>query len=117
MDSQLQKLVEDGLEKNRIRELYLYKVPTIRNVDDWTKVKEVGKIYFKGKHSTYNGGLIQYGNKYFFITDTVIVSLTKFRKWKFPTEIQVVPEEEWKKKVTEFQERYDKTNKKDIKHI
>ncbi|MDH5717553.1 MAG: hypothetical protein OEZ22_07925 [Spirochaetia bacterium] len=113
----LQKLVTDGLEHNRIRELYLYKVPMIKNVEDWTKVQELGKIYFKGKHATFNGGLVKYGNNIYFISDTLIVSLTKYRKWKFSKEIQVVPEEEWKKKVTEFQAKYHRGNIKDVKHI
>jgi len=113
----IQKLVADGLENNRIRELYLYKVPLMKNVEDWNRVKEVGKISFKGKHANYNGGLVEYAGNIYFITENVINALIRYRKWNFTRKIEVITEEEWKSKVTEFQGKYKDSNKKQIKHL
>jgi len=107
----IQNLVIDGLEHDRIRELYLYKIPVMKTVNNWNDVKEVGSISFKGKHANYNGGLISYKTKIYFITQSTMSALSTLRKWKFKKRIQVVSESEWKVKVTEFQKNYSSKNK------
>jgi len=107
----INKLVLDGLKHRRIRELYLYQVPVLKTVDDWDNVKEIGKVYFKGKHASYNGGLANYKGKVYFIKDNTIIALSSLRKWEFNGEIEVVNEQDWKRKVTDFQSKYAKGNK------
>jgi len=112
----INKLVVDGLKHSRIRELYLYQVPILKTVDDWGAVKEIGKVSFQGKHASYNGGLIEYKGKIYFVKDSTIVALTSFRKWNFKAKIEVVNEKDWKRKVTDFQAKYSKENQKTNKH-
>ena len=38
--------VERDLEDGNIRELYLYKLPVLKTVENWNEVQEVGRIAF-----------------------------------------------------------------------
>lgn len=88
------------LANHKIRELYLYHVPVLKTCNNWSAVKEVGRIDFAGKHADYHGGLVSYGEKYYFVPDSRLQALSSFRPWKFKTKIGIVEESELKK--TEF---------------
>ncbi|MCS6984545.1 MAG: hypothetical protein NZM25_05395 [Leptospiraceae bacterium] len=85
------------LEEGKIRELYLYKLPVLKTCDNWSAVKEVGRVDFKGKHADYHGGIVKYAEKVYFIPDARIEALAPYRKWNWKTTLRVVTEEEHKK--------------------
>ena len=91
-------LQQHGLNENNIRELYLYKIPVLKNCENWALVKEIGLVEFKGKHALYNGALVSYGEKVFYIPHSRIEALSPYRKWKFRNKINVITEVEFKKK-------------------
>ncbi|MES0488609.1 MAG: hypothetical protein ABUK01_01360 [Leptospirales bacterium] len=88
----IQTLRRGGLDEFKIRELYLYKVPSLKTCDNWTAVKEIGWIEFKGKHATYEGALVQYGENVYFISHARIEALAPYRKWSLKQKIEVIPE-------------------------
>jgi hypothetical protein len=94
----IQTLQRQGLEENKLRELYLYKIPSLKTCDNWGAVKEIGRIEFKGKHATYNGALVQYGENVYFIPNSRLEALAPYRKWVFKNTITVLKESEVKKK-------------------
>ncbi len=87
-----------SLNEGSIRELHLYQVPVLKNVENWNEVKEVGKVDFHGKHSDYKGAIVQYGASYFFLPNARINALSVYRKWNFKKTLKVVTEAEHKKK-------------------
>lgn len=93
----LQHLILDGLDKGVIRELYLYKLPVMKTCDNWGAVKEVGLINFRGKHANYHGGLVKYMDKVYFVSQSRLDAVGAYRKWKFPKDLKVITEDEWKK--------------------
>jgi len=94
----IQTLQRQGLDDNKVRELYLYKIPVLKTCDNWGAVKEVGKIDFKGKHANYHGALVQYAENIYFIPHSRLEALAPYRKWNFKKTITVITEEEYKKK-------------------
>ena len=92
-------LLERGIEKGEVRELYLYQVPLLKTCDNWSAVKEVGRVDFKGKHANYNGGLIRYANKIYFVPEARIQALSPYRKWNFKAKLKVGTEAEVQKKA------------------
>ncbi|MDH5717606.1 MAG: hypothetical protein OEZ22_08195 [Spirochaetia bacterium] len=90
----LSKAIEDG----KIRELYLYKIPVLKTCDNWSLVKEIGKVSFKGKHANYNGALVRYAESLYFVPEARIEALAPYRKWNLKTNIEVISEENFKKK-------------------
>ena len=93
-----QVLLERSLESSQIRELYLYQIPLLKTCGNWNSVQEIGKLEFAGKHANYNGGLVRYGDKIYFITDASISALSAFRKWNFKKKLQVITEKEIEKR-------------------
>lgn len=94
----IQTLERHGLDEFKIRELYLYKVPSLKTCDNWASVKEIGRIEFKGKHANYVGALVQYGENVYFIPNSRLDALAPYRKWHFKNTITVIRESEVKKK-------------------
>lgn len=94
----VQHLVLEGLDKHIVRELYLYKIPVLKTCDNWSAVKEVGMINFRGRHANYLGGLIRYMDTVYFVSQARLDAVAAYRKWKFTGNIDVISEEEWKKK-------------------
>lgn len=90
-------LLHRGLDDYKIRELYLYKVPLLKNCDDWNAVKEVGRIDFKGKHSNYRGAIVKYGDGVYFVPDARIEALAPYRKWNLKKTIKVITEADHKR--------------------
>lgn len=86
------------LNEGKIRELYLYKIPVLKTVDNWGAVKEVGRVDFKGKHTDYHGAIVKYAEKFYFVTDARIEALAPYRKWDLKTKLKVITEAELKKK-------------------
>mgnify|MGYP000116597896 CR=1 FL=1 len=44
------QLMIRALQDGHIRELHLYQMPVLKNVENWAQVKEIGKVDFRGKH-------------------------------------------------------------------
>jgi len=92
-------LMVRALEEGTIRELHLYQIPVLKNVENWNQVKEIGKVEFRGKHSDYRGGIVQYGQTFFFVPNARLDALSVYRKWNFKKNLKVVTEDETKKKA------------------
>ncbi len=85
-------LLSRGLTEGKIRELHLYKVPVLKTCDNWSAVKELGRVDFKGKHADYHGALVKYAEKFYFVTDARIEALAPYREWDLKKKISVIPE-------------------------
>lgn len=95
---ELDTLIDRHLEKNELRELHLYKLPILKTCDNWTAVKEVGRIDFDGRHANYNGVLAMYAGRFYFIGDARIEALAPYRKWDMRKKINVIREVDYKKR-------------------
>ena len=89
--------VARSLERNMIRELYLYQIPVLKTCDNWLAVTEVGRIDFRGKHTDYRGALVRYMQKLYFVPDNRLKALSDFRKWNLKNRITVINDEEYSK--------------------
>lgn len=95
---ELETLIERQLESNELRELHLYKVPVLKTCDNWSAVKELGRIDFQGRHTNYNGVLVKYGERIYFVGDARVEALSPYRKWDMRKKINVVKEVDFKKR-------------------
>lgn len=75
---------------NKIRELYLRNVPVLRNCKNWNDVKEIGLIQHKTKYAYYNGLLVNYGSRLFYVSNEKIEALKPFRSWSKKKSITVI---------------------------
>lgn len=85
-------ILKDAVKDGKIKELYLQKIPVLKNCDNWKKVEPVGWIDHQMKFSYYRGGLVRLSGKLFFVTNRTIDALSEFWELKFPQKIEVIEE-------------------------
>ena len=90
MSMEWEKILGDSVQNGTIRELYLRKLPVLKNVDNWNMVELVGLVDHQMKHSNYKGGLVKLNGKLYFVQEKTIKALQAFMKWEFPRKIVVV---------------------------
>ena len=78
------------LEEYKIRELHLRFVPVLKNCDNWLNVKEVGFIDHRTKYAHYNGLVVEYGEKNYFLPMRKLDALKPYRSWNIKKSIQVI---------------------------
>lgn len=88
-----EKILKDAVKDNTIKELHLRKVPSLKTVEDWNKVTELGLVEHQTKYAMYKGALVKYGDRLFFVTQERLDAVANFRKWNFKTKIKVTDPE------------------------
>jgi len=84
-----EKILVDSVKDGVIKELYLRKLPVLKQVENWRKVELVGWIDHQMKHTYYKGGLVKLNGKLYFVQDKTIKALQEFMNWNFPVKIKV----------------------------
>ena len=90
------RILKDCVQNGEIRELHLRKIPALKTVDDWKKVKELGLIDHKTKYAHFKGGIVKYGDRIFYVSDPRLEAVSSYRKWSFGKKLRVL--EDKKKK-------------------
>lgn len=88
-----EKILKDAVKDNAIKELHLRKVPSLKTVEDWNRVLELGLIEHQTKFAMYKGALVKYGDRLFFVTQERLDAVAPFRKWNFKAKIKVTDPE------------------------
>jgi hypothetical protein len=87
-------ILRDAVKDGCIKELHLRKLPSLKTVDDWEKVQEVGLVDHRTKYAHYKGALVKYGDRLYFVAEQRLDAIASFRKWNFKTKIKVTDPEE-----------------------
>lgn len=88
-------ILRDAVKDGSIKELHLRKIPSLKTVDDWTKVQEVGLVDHRTKYAHYKGALVKYGERLYFVAEQRLEAIAPFRPWNFKVKIKVTdPEKE-----------------------
>ncbi len=86
-------VLRDAVKGNSIKELHLRKLPSLKTVDDWQKVQEIGLVDHKTKYAHYKGGLVKYGDRLYFVAEQRLEAISPFRQWNFKNKIKVTDPE------------------------
>ncbi|HRX14972.1 MAG: hypothetical protein JXK07_07275 [Spirochaetes bacterium] len=87
-----EKLLRNSVKDGTIRELYLRKIPVLKNCDNWNKIEPIGYIDTPMKYTHYKGILVMYQDRIFFVTSKTMEALSEFVKWNIRNKIRVIPE-------------------------
>lgn len=66
------------------------KVPVLKTCENWNDVQEVGLVDHKTKYAYYNGILVKYGDRLFYVSEERMQALAPFRKWTSTDKIRVI---------------------------
>ncbi len=80
------------IKKKSISEEKLKMLPVIKTCDNWKKVLPLGLVSHSTGLSTYKGGVIEYGNKIYFMRKETMIALQKELKFNFPAILKITQE-------------------------
>jgi hypothetical protein len=89
---ELESVLQDVIQNNEIKELYLKRIPVLITCDNWKKVIPVGWVEHRTSLAFYRGGLVELKGRIYFVTDKTIDALSEFIDFKFKNRIQVITE-------------------------
>jgi len=85
-----EEILRNCVVDNKIKALHLKVIPKMKDCERWQDVLFLGRIHYKFKYTEYNGGLIRFNGKLFYINPRQIQALSNIHKWNISNEIQVV---------------------------
>ena len=86
-----ESILANAANDGTIRELHLSKIPVLKTTDNWNKVKVIGWVDHKLKHSHYKGVLVKLNDKLYFVKESTMEALKGYIKWKVSKKISVIP--------------------------
>ncbi len=89
-DYNYEEILRNSVIDNTIKANHLKHIPKLKTCDRWQDVIFLGRVNYSFKHSTYNGGLVKYNGKIYYINAKQIQSLINFTKWNTSNIIKVI---------------------------
>ncbi len=89
-DYKYEELLRNCVVDNKIKSTHLKHIPKLKACDRWQDVTFLGRVNYSFKHSNYDGGLIKFNSKIYYINAKQIQSLSSYVKWNTENIINVV---------------------------
>jgi len=89
-----EKLLRNAVHDGKIKELYLRKIPVLKNCENWKNVEPLGYVDHKGKYAIYKGMLVKLKDNLFFVNEKTIAALSQYINWKKTNKITVYTDEQ-----------------------
>lgn len=84
-----EKLLRNSVQDGKIKELYLRKIPVLKNCENWKNVEPLGYVDHKGKYAHYKGMLVKLKDSIYFVNEKTIEALDKYINWQKSKKISV----------------------------
>lgn len=85
-----ERILRNAVKDGNIKEVYLSKIPLLKNCEYWKEVEPIGYVDHSMKFSHYKGMLVKYREKIYFVNSATMEALSEFIKWKVNKKINVV---------------------------
>ncbi len=89
MDWDWSYILKDSIKDGKIREIHLKNIPVLKDCEHWEDVKEIGLVDHETKYAHYNGMLVWYGSRIYYITRRKMEALSPYRKWDKRNRVEV----------------------------
>jgi len=76
-----QEVLKDSVHNDSIRATHLRKVPQLKDCPAWDEAIFVGRVVYKPQFGNYDGGLIKYAGRLYYINKAQIEALRPWVKW------------------------------------
>ncbi len=81
-DYKYEELLRNSIVGNKIKASHLVHIPKMKDCDHWEDATFIGRVKYKFKYSEYDGGLIKYHGRIYYINTKQITPLAQCYKWK-----------------------------------
>ncbi len=85
-----QEVLKDAVHNDSIRASELRKVPHLKACPRWDEAVFLGRVEYRVKFGSYDGGLVKYGERLYYVNKAQIEALRPFVKWKTAKTVTVI---------------------------
>jgi hypothetical protein len=85
-----QEILRNTANGETIKASTLRKIPHLKTCPHWERAEFLGRIYFKVKFALYDGGLVKYDGRIYYINSAQIQALRTFIRWNLKRVITVL---------------------------
>ncbi len=89
----IEEVLRNAVTDNKIKASHLSHLPQLKTCDNWSLATFVGRINYKFKYTTYDGGLVKLNGKLYYINQKQIQSISTFVKWNTSNVVEVINDE------------------------
>jgi hypothetical protein len=76
-----QEVLKDSVHNDSIRATHLRKVPHLKDCPAWSDATFLGRVIYKPQFGNYDGGLVKYAGRLYYINKAQIEALRPWVKW------------------------------------
>ncbi|OHD08491.1 MAG: hypothetical protein A2086_05290 [Spirochaetes bacterium GWD1_27_9] len=88
------EILRHSIVDNKIKASHLQHIPKLKDCQNWQDVKFLGRVNYKFKYTNYEGGLIKYNSKIYYINSKQIQAVSNYIKWDTSNIINVIEDAE-----------------------
>jgi hypothetical protein len=91
-DIKWQEVLKDSVHNDAIRATHLRKIPHLKDCPAWSEASFLGRVIYKPKFGNYDGGLVKYAGRLYYINKAQIEALQPWVKWNTNKILTVIEE-------------------------
>jgi hypothetical protein len=76
-----QEVLKDAVHNDSIKATELRKIPHLKACPRWDEAAYIGSIIHRTQFANYDGGLVRYGGRIYYVTRSQIDALRPWVKW------------------------------------
>jgi hypothetical protein len=85
-----QEVLKDAVHNDSIRASHLRKVPQMKACPRWDEAQFLGRVNYTVQFGTYDGGLVKYAGRLYYVARSQIDALRPWVKWNLGKTITVI---------------------------
>jgi hypothetical protein len=85
-----QEVLRNSVKGDTINARSLRKIPHLKGCPHWDEAQFIGRIYYHVKFATYDGGLVKYDGRIYYVNAAQIQALQRFLRWDLKKVVTVL---------------------------
>ncbi len=85
-----QEVLRHSVKGDTVKASALRKIPHLKSCPNWEKAEFLGKLYHKVEYAVYDGGLVKYDGRIYYVNSAQIQALRIYIRWNLKKNIQVL---------------------------
>jgi hypothetical protein len=85
-----QEILRHAVQKETVRAASLRKIPHLKDCPCWDEAEFLGRIFHRIKYATYDGGLVKYDGRIYYVNKFQIAALQRYVRWNLKKTITVM---------------------------
>jgi hypothetical protein len=77
-----QSILRSVAKTRSVRHVELRKIPQLKTCDNWREVAFLGRVRYEAPNAVYDGGLVQLGERIYYISARQIQTVGRFAKFR-----------------------------------